>query len=460
MSIPKSVIFLAWPVILRMSLQMIVGIVDLAMVGSLGSAAIASVGISNNLLWFIISATTAFSVGTTALIAQNVGAKNYKQAEEIARQSIAITLTMALGIGFFSYIFAEQIIELMIVAMKKPDPAVIHYGTVYFQIIAISFPFFFTLMVLNGILQGAGDMKTPLKVMVFVNIFNLVFDYLLIFGVGPFPELGVVGAAIASTAARMLAFGIALYILLTGRTRFKVNWPKRFTFNWEIIGQLTRVGIPAAIEQLIRTSGTTSLAMIVAGLGTPALAANQIVMRGISIANMPAFGLNMATTTLVGQNLGAGKPDRAEKVGYIAAKMAAGFMFIFGIVIFLLAKPITLIFTRTPEVVHLSVIALRIISLSLPFLGILLTFFGALRGAGDTKWVMYITAIGVWGSRVALAYLLAIVFKIGFVGVWIAFAIDFMSRTVMSYLRFRSGKWKEINLWKKKEINIKDYQEA
>ncbi len=448
MNIPKSILYLAWPVVLRMSLQMIVGIVDLAFVGSIGPAAIASVGISNNLMWFIISATTAFSVGTTALVARNIGAKDYEEAQKVARQSIAITFTVATVIGILSFIFSKQIIHIMIAAQKTPDPLIIQYGTLYFQILAASFPFFFTLMVLNGILQGSGDMKTPLKVMAFVNLFNVLFDWLLIFGIGPFPEMGVAGAALASTAARILAFTIAFYILLKGKTRFKIKWPKKFRFDWGIIKQIADIGLPAAGEQLIRNSGTTFLAMIVAGLGTAALAANQIVMRGISIANMPAFGFSMAATTLVGQNLGAKKRERAEKAGYIATKMAALFMLNFGTLIFALAKPISMFFTNEPEVIHLSVIALRIVSVSLPFMGVLLTFAGALRGAGDTKWVMYITAMGVWGIRVALAYLLGIIFKLGFSGIWLAFALDFVGRAVMYYYRYSQGKWKEINLRK------------
>ncbi len=452
MSIPKSVVLLAWPVILRMALQMIVGIVDLKFVGSLGAAAIASVGIGNNLLWFIISATTAFSVGTTALVARNVGAKDYAQAEEISRQSIAITFVVALIIGILASIFATPIINLMIMGMDTPDPLVIEYGTVYFQWTALAFPFFFTLMVLNGTLQGAGDMKTPLKVMVVANIFNIIFDYLLIFGIGPFPELGVAGAAIASSLARIVAFSLAFYVLITGRTNFRIHWPKNFKFNWEIIRQVASIGIPAGAEQLIRNGGTTILTMIVATLGTPALAANQIVMRGISIANMPAFGFNMAATTLVGQNLGAKKTDRAEETGYTATKMAALFMLIFGLFIFAGARYITLFFTKDPEVISLAVLALRIVACSLPFLGILLTFAGALRGAGDTTWVMLITLFGVWGTRVALAFLLAVVFKIGFVGVWIAFTIDFIGRSAMFYARYRSGRWKQIKLRKEEEI--------
>ena len=453
MNISKSVIYLAWPVVLRLAFQMIVGIVDLAFVGSLGPAAIAAVGMGNNLLWFIVSTTTAFSVGATALVAQNIGAKDNQQAEEVSRQSIMITFLVATVIGIFALIFSKEIINLMIIGMENPDPLVIQHGTTYFRITAIAFPFFFTLMVLNGIMQGAGDMKTPLKIMFSINIFNIVFDYLLIFGIGPFPELGVAGAAIASTCARLLAFSLALYALLSGKTHLKISWPKKIKFNWQIISQISKIGLPAAGEHLVRNVGTTLMTMIAATLGTPALAANLIVLRGISIANMPAYGFSMAATTLVGQNLGAKKPKRAEKTGYTAVKIASIFMLVLGLAIFLLAKPLTMIFTSNLEVITLAVNALRVISLSLPFLGILLTFAGALRGAGDTTWVMIITVLGVWGTRIALAFLLAVILKIGFVGIWIAFAIDFFVRALLFYIRYSSGKWKEIKLRDEKQLN-------
>lgn len=446
MNISKSVIFLAWPVVLRLAFQMIVGLVDLAFVGSLGPAAIAAVGIGNNLLWFIVSATTAFSVGTTTLVAQNVGAKDYKQAAEVSRQSIMITFLIATAITVLAFSFAQEIISLLIIGMENPDPLVLEYGITYFQITAIGFPFFFTLMVLNSILQGTGDMKTPLKIMFLINIFNIVFDYLLIFGIGPFPELGVAGAAIASTCARILAFSLTLYILLSGKSHFRINWPEKFKLDWQIIKQVAKIGLPAAGEQLVRNSGTTLLTMITATFGTQALAANLIVLRGVSIANMPAFGFNMAATTLVGQNLGAKKPDRAEKTGYTTVKMAGTFMLLFGIAIFFCAQPITMIFTSDPEVISLAVHALRVVAFSFPFLGILLAFAGSLRGAGDTTWVMIITVLGVWGTRVALAFLLAVILGIGFVGIWIAFAVDFAVRALLFYFRFRTGKWKEIKL--------------
>lgn len=452
MSIPKSVVLLAWPVILRMALQMIVGVVDLAFVGRVHTAATASVGLSNTLMWFIISATTAFSVGTTTIVAQNIGAKNYKRAEKVSLQSVAITFSVAAIIGILSSIFSRQIIQLMIMRMDTPDPTVLKMGTQYFRIMSFSFPFFFTLMVLNGIFQGAGDMKTPLKINAFVNIFNIIFDWLLIFGVGPFPELGIMGAAIATSTARILAFGGGMFILATGRTRkIRIHWPEKFSFDWETIKQVTDVGIPAAAEQLIRNSGSMLITVIVSGMGTLALAAHPIVMRGMSIAFMPAIGFNLAATTLVGQNLGADQPERAEKTGYVAAGMSSVFMTVLGIAIFIFANPISRFFTPNPEVIKLAVTGLRIVSVSLPFLGILLTFFGSLRGAGDTKWVMYITAVGVWGLRVAMAYLFGVIFGLGFTGVWIAFAMDFIGRMIMSFIRYRSGKWKDIKVRKTKK---------
>ncbi|MEC9488863.1 MAG: MATE family efflux transporter [Halanaerobium sp.] len=446
MTISKSIIVLAIPVILRMTLQMIVGVVDLAMVGRLGSAAIAAVGMSNQLMWFIISATTAFSVGTTAMVARFIGAKKRDLAEEVAKQSVAITFVIATFIAILGFIFARPIFGFMIILMERADPAVLDAGQTFFRILALSFPFFFSMMVINGIMQGSGDTVTPLKVNALANVINIVGDYVLIFGVGPFPELGIAGAAIATAFSRSFAAVVGFSVLVRGNSELKIHLSKKFRFNWHLIKEVAGIGVPAAAEQLIRNSGTTIMTMIVASFGTVALAANQIVMRGISIANMPGFGFGMAATTLVGQNLGAKQPERAEESGMTANKMGVTFMVVMASLIFLGANQIAAFFTPDPDVIKLAARSMRIIAVALPFLSITLTLAGGLRGAGDTKWVMYITAIGVWFGRVGAAILLAKVIGLGFMGVWVAMGFDWFVRSMMTLGRFKTGNWKKIKL--------------
>lgn len=450
----KTVIFLALPVVARMSLQMIVGLVDMMMVGTISPAAIAAVGMGNQIVFFLIGIITAFSIGTTALVARYIGAKNKKMAQEIAIQSIVITFFLSILIAILGYFTAESIIRLMISQMETLDLEVIHLGTQYLQIIALSIPFFFTLIVLNGIFQGAGDMRTPLLIMGFANIYNILMDYFLIFGIGFFPELGVQGAAIATATSRVIAFVVCLVVMIKGNRFFKLNlFNQSFTLQKNIIKEVLRIGFPAAIEQMIRSSGQTMLTMLVAGLGTTVLAANQIVMRGLSMSFMPGFGFGLAATTLVGQNLGAQQLARAEESGFIAAKISASFMSILAVLLFFFSRYFASAFTADPDVIAVSAQALKILAITLPFIGIAMSLAGALRGAGDTRWVMFLTLVGVWGCRLVLSYTLAFVFQMGFIGIWLGLSVDFIIRGLLSLARYRSGKWKYIKISVKKEVS-------
>ncbi len=444
MDIKKSVLLLALPVVARMSLQSLVGLADTAMVGRIGAAAIAAVGVSNQIVFFLIGIITAFSIGTTTLVAQFIGADRKDKAQEVAIQSLLVTLLLSFAVGLFGFLFSFEIIEILISRMEETDPQVIAYGGEYLRIISLSIPLFFSLILFNGIFQGAGDMRTPLIIMALTNAYNIVMDYFLIFGIGFFPELGVRGAAIATGSARVFAALAAFFILLRGTKYFRISL-SRTSMRLEIplIKDVLRIGIPAAMEQLIRSSGQTLLTILVAGLGTVSLAAHQVAMRGLSLAFMPAFGFGLAATTLVGQNLGARLMDRAEESGITANRIAMLAMGTLGAILFFLAPQFTRLFIEDPEVISQAALVLRIVALTMPFLGSTITLSGALRGAGDTKWVMYITALGVLGARIVLSYFLAFVFNLGLLGAWIGLSVDFIIRFFLTSLRFASGHWKK-----------------
>ncbi len=444
MNLKKSVLILAFPVVARMSLQSLVGLVDTAMVGRIGPAAIAAVGISNQIVFFLIGIITAFSIGTTTLVAQYIGAERKRKAQEIAMQSLLITVFLSLIIGFLGFIFSREIIGFLIGRMDEADPEILNFGSTYLRIISLSTPFFFSLVLFNGIFQGAGDMKTPLFLMACTNIYNAVMDYFLIFGIGFFPELGVTGAAIATGSSRIIAAVAAFFLLLRGNSYFKIRLSRAsFRLQLPLIRDVLRIGIPAAMEHLIRSSGQTLLTILVAGLGTIPLAAHQVAMRGLSLAFMPAFGFGLAATTLVGQNLGAGFLDRARESGYTASRIAMMGMAVLGIALFALAPQFTRLFIKDELVIAQAAEALRVIALTMPFLGSTITLSGALRGAGDTRWVLYITALGVWGGRIGLSYILAFTFNLGLIGAWLGLSIDFLVRFILTTIRFGSDYWQK-----------------
>lgn len=445
-NIKRSVLLLALPVVARMLLQMLVGLIDLAMVGRVGPAAISAVGMSNQV--FILSAAilNAFTVGTTALVARMVGARRADQAKVYARQSLLVTFSVGLIIGVILFIGAEYIMKFMMIAAKDPDPDIIRYGTTYLRIVAAAEPLTFTMVNCYAILQGAGNMKTPLYIMALANIFNVVFDYLLIFGIGIFPEMGVAGAALATSGSKNIAAILGLIYLFSRHSPIRIRLQESFRPHKERIREIMSIGLPSAGEQLVRSSSTFIMSMLVASMGPIAIAANQIIAKSMSMSFMPGIGFGHAATTLIGQNLGAKQQERAEKSGWEACRLATVLMFIVGLGFFFFSHEIASIFTDDTAVQAAAAANLKILAISQPFLAYVMVLAGALRGAGDTKFVMLVTLIGTWGSRVVVSWFLGIFLGLGLRGVWIAMVVDNLVRATMMIARYRVGKWKTIKV--------------
>ena len=441
----KAVVVLAIPVVLRMTLQMIVGMVDLALVGRLGREATAAVGLGNQIVMITISVVTAFTIGTTALIARFYGANDKKNAAAAARQSIILSFLSGAVLALLGVIFARQLILFMMSFSDNINYEIVDLATGYLRIVFFSLPFMFTMMNTNAILQGAGDMKTPLFIMIFVNLFNVVGDLVLIFGLGFFPAMGVNGAAMATGLSRTLAGIIGMVVLSKGKG-LDVN-PFKLDFDMTIIRDILKVGIPSAIEQMCRQSGTMLFTMFAAGLGDIAMAANPIIMKGMSMSFMPGFGFGLAATTIVGQNLGANKPERAKAGGYEATKMSLIFMSGVGLLFFFFSNYIAAFFTTDQEVRNVVAQCLKILAISQPFLAFVMVLAGALRGAGDTKYVLWITMAGTWGMRVVAAFVFSRFW--GIYGLWYAMVLDNIVRAILMTLRFSGGKWQQIKVGKK-----------
>lgn len=442
----RSVLLLAAPVVARMILQMLVGLADVAMVGRISPQAISAVGMGNQLLFLAIGVVTAFTIGTTALVARMVGAGKPEEAATYARQSLVLTFATGLLMGIVGFLGAEQIIRFMLVASEVPDPDIIRLGTTYVRIVAISAPLTFVMMNCNAILQGAGNMKTPLYIMGFANVLNVTLDYLLIFGIGFFPELGVAGAAIATSLAKNLAALMAIIYLFSSLSPIRLRLGDSYRPEMQRIRDILDIGIASAVEQLLRSSGQMVFTMLVAGLGAIALAANQVIMTVMSISFMPGFGFGLAATTLVGQNLGAQQPERAERSGYVASNLAAVFMTCVGVMFFFASHQIAGLFTTDAAVQLAAGDNIKILAISQPALAFVMVLAGALRGAGDTKWVMFVTLVGTWGSRVIIGWFLGIHLGLGLRGVWIAMVLDNLIRAALLVTRYRGGQWKFIRV--------------
>ena len=440
----RNILRLSWPAILRQFLQSIVGVVDVMMIGRLGASAIAAVDMANRLVFVLIGTLMSMTIATTALVAHNIGAGNRKMANHIMWQSLLGGILLAVVLAVGGMLGARRMLELMMILMDEVDPFVLAEGTVYLRIVLASMVAALPMMVINAVLQGLGDMKTPLYIMVIANIVNVLFNYLLIFGIGIFPELGVRGAAWGTALARLAGAGIGLYVLLRGTADIRlhlvhVSWKLDFS----VLRGVLKIGIPAAFEQLIRQSSMILYTALVASLGTVTLAANAITMNINSLSFMPGFGFGMAATTLVGQSLGAGRKDLARAYGRQTTVITFVLLAVASVVMFFFITPIARLYNDDPQVVSLAASALKIFIIFQPLFGIFMVLAGALRGAGDTKWVMYITAIGNWGVRLVFSLLFVFVFDLGLNGFWLAMGVDIVIRSILISWRYASGKWQD-----------------
>ncbi|RQD71676.1 MAG: MATE family efflux transporter [Halanaerobium sp. MSAO_Bac5] len=448
----KNIMYLAWPAILRMFLQSIVGVVDVIMVGQLGAAAIASVDIGNRIVFVLIGTLMALTIGATALVAHYIGSGNKEEANHIMWQSLLAAFLAALIIGGLGIIFSEELMRAMTFLMEESNPFIIEQGSIYLNIVLASMIFGLPMIVINAILQGIGDMKTPLFIMFISNIVNVLFNYLLIFGIGIFPTLGIKGAALGTSLGRLVGFLIGIIILVKGEKGIKLELDLiKLKIDLLIIKDILKIGVPAAVEQFARQSSQIIYTVMVAGLGTATIAANAITMNVSSLAFMPGFGFGMAATTLVGQSLGAKKEKLAEKYSIQSSYMTIALMLFASFLMYIFVEPIVALYTNDQEVINMATSALKIFILFQPSLGLFMVLSGALKGAGDTKWVMYFTIFGNWGVRLALSYYLGIILGYGLNGFWLAMGIDIFVRALLIIWRFNSGHWKCLDV-----VNIRE----
>lgn len=444
MNLRASVLFLAVPAVMRNLLQTVIQMVSLMIVGSLGSSAIASVGVANRIFFVIIGVLSALSVGATALVARHIGAKDREGAERVVAQAVLFSIVVGVVMAILGASFATPAMRWMMQMQEEMDMEVVRQGAAYIRVVCISMSVGVLLFMSNAVLQGAGDMKTPLYVMSGVNLINLLFAWLLVHGIGPLPALGVLGAGYAAAIARSLGGLVSFAILAHPRAAIGFRLRTLFRADLAVLGGILRIGIPAAMEQLIQQGSQIIYTVFIAGMGTASIAANSIAMSIQSLSFMPGMGFGLAATALVGQCLGAGKPKRAEEAGYeslrmgmVAAGLAAALFLFFPV-------PLARMYSADAGVVALTASCLRISAIAQPSLAIIQVLAGGLRGAGDTRWVMYMTAAGNWGVRLAGSWILGVHLGWGLVGVWVAMALDQFLRGGLTWYRYRSGRWKAI----------------
>ncbi len=436
-TVRRLVMGLAGPSIIDNLLVTFVQMADMIMVGRLGADAIAAVGLSNQPMFFALASFMALNVGATALVARLVGARDFEQANSAARQSLVMSAVLGLVIGVIGFAWAPQILAFM-----GAEPDALARGVPYLRIVVAGVPFSVVTMNMTSVMRGAGDTRTPMKIGMVANLVNVVFNYILIYGHAGFPRLEVAGAAWATLLSRVVGCIMVFLILSTGRFVIALRLKADYRLKRDTVSRIMRVGLPAALEQFVMRGGQMLFVKIVAGLGTVVYAAHQVALNVESLSFMPGWGFAAAATSLVGQGLGAKRPDWSERLAKGALRYAVIVASCMGVVFFTAGRPIASLYTNLPEVAIMSAMCLRLVAVAQPFMITNFTLGGALRGAGDTRFTLVATAIGVWCVRLLLAYLLVVRAGMGLIGAWIGMTADMCIRAALVAWRFSTGKWK------------------
>src|SRR5687768_5132296 len=436
-SILIGLIILAIPMILEMSMEALFAIVDTFFVAKLGAEAIAVVGLTESVLALIYAVGVGLSIGATATVARRVGEKDADGAARTATHAVYLGVIVSLIMGAAGVALAPYIIRLL-----RAEPQVIAMGIPFMRIMLGTNVVIVFLFLLNGIFRGAGDAAIALRVLIIANGLNILFCPLFIFGIGPFPELGVTGAAVATVCGRGagVAFAAwALFVRENGRLNVK---REHWKFDPKLLWSLVRLSSTAVLQFLIATLSWSGLVMILAGFGTMALAGYQIGLRVILFVLLPAVGLANAAATLVGQNLGAGQPDRAERSVWLAGAINAVLLGLAGLFFVIWPDLVIGIFTNDSEVASVGRDCLRIVGYGYAFYGLGMVMETSFNGAGDTWTPTYLNFLIFWVFEIPLAYVLAYRLGWGPQGVFWAITLAFSLLAVTAALLFRRGKWK------------------
>ncbi len=437
----RAVNSLAWPIIIENLFQTALGTANMAMVGRLGAAAVAGIGTSTQLMMVLQASIAALTTGTTVLVARVTGAGRPEEAGSVAKQSLSLGVVASIIFGAIGLLFSAPIVR----ALGAEDDVVVQ-GASYLGIVTGASIFLVTMLVCSAALRGRGDTRTPMKVTGTINLINIAVSYVLIFGRFGFPAMGVAGAAWGSTIARAVGSVVLLYVLFTGRHGLTIRGWAGWGINPNMISRLLRLGLPSMGEQLFVSGGNLLYGVVAISLGTVVYATQRITFQAISIAFQPGMGFALGATAMVSQCLGARRADLADRAAHHATLMAVLWMTGAGATMALFGRQVMGLFTNEPEMIALGSQALFVLAVSQPFQAIAQVTAGSLRGAGDTRFPMLSSFLGVWLFRLPFSYLFGPVLGWGLSGIYIANSLDGAARAIATTLRYRTGRWRSIRV--------------
>ena len=429
--IAGALLRLAGPVVLANVLQTVYQLTDTFWVGRIGAEAVAAVSFSFPVLFLFISVGGGVTIAGTILVAQAEGAGDGRQVDYVAGQTYAIVTLLSLGLSAAGFFLARPVLAGM-----GADADVLPLATSYLQLSYLGLPFVYGYFVFQALLRGVGDVRTPLVIVLATVLLNFVLDPLFILGWGPVPALGVAGAAAATIGTQGLAAVVGAALLLSGRRPIRVRLAD-LRPDLALARRIARLGFPASVEQGMRALGLTVLVTLVAGFGSGAVAAYGVGTRIFSFILIPAFGLAMATSTVVGQNVGAGQRLRARQTATVGAWISFGVLTAAGLLAALFARPLVAAFVPTePQVIADGARFLRIMAPTWGFIGAQTVIGGAFSGAGRTYVSMVLAITSLWVLRFPVAWLLSARTDLGVDGIWWAFPISYVGGAVLAIAWF------------------------
>ncbi len=436
MGLGRAIVLLAIPMVLEMLMQSVFGVVDIFFVGRLGADAVAAVGMTDSLLVLVLAVGMGLSMAATALVARRIGEKDAHGAGVAAFQALIAGAVVSVPISLAGIFFAPEMLALM-----GASAGVIETGSIYCAILFGTNAVIVFLFLINAIFRGAGDAVLAMKALWLANLLNIALDPVLIFGWGPFPEMGVTGAAVATSIGRGLGVAYQVYVLVRGNGRIRFL-RAHLRLDLDVMRRVVRVAMPGVVQYLIGTASWLALFRILAAFGSDALAGYTIGVRILIFALLPSWGMGNAAATLVGQNLGARQPDRAERSVWMASFINMVFLGVVAVGMIVYAVPLIRLFTDEPAVIRFGVDCLRIISYTYVFFAFGLVIVQAFNGAGDTTTPTWINLVSHWALQIPLAYVLSHPVGMGAVGVFTAVAIAQAVLALISVVLFRRGRWK------------------
>ncbi|MCF8373014.1 MAG: MATE family efflux transporter [Bacteroidales bacterium] len=436
-SLKKAVLLLSIPMVLEMIWESLFAIADIYFVSRLGAEAVAAVGITESLITIVYSLGIGLSMATTAMVSRRIGEKNPDKAARTAFQGIVVGVIASLFIAIPGILFAPELLKLMgasshIVEELSGYTTIMLGGNVVIML----------LFIINAVFRSAGDAAISMRVLMIANIINIILDPCLIFGIGPFPELGIEGAAIATTIGRGLAVVYQFFLLFSGKSKRIMLRKENCVPDFRLMKKLIKISMGGIGQILIATTSWIGLVRIIAVFGSEAVAGYTIGIRIIIFSILPSLGISNAASTLVGQNLGAKNPGRAEQSVWLTGKINMTLLGVIGFIFILIPEPFVLFFTDEASVIQSASMCLRIISIGFISYGFGMVLINSFNGAGDTTTPTLINVFCFWLLEIPLAYLLAIYFNIGEKGVFVSIVVAESIMTLSAFILFKRGKWK------------------